>query len=210
MLVAQVKKDKKHLFKIVLANGEELFLDKTVCEDNSVNEGMSLSEEDINELVFKSDYERAKSRALWYLDRMDYTEKALYQKLLRAGFSKKASAKVLARLVELGAVNDRRYAERYAERCYNSNLSTRETLHKMLEKGVPYDMAKEVLSELDTDEETKLKALIEGKYAYKLSQPNGAEKVYAALVRKGFSYGAVRAALKKYCEETEICEEYDV
>lgn len=210
MLIREIKKDKKHLFKISLANGEEILIDKTVCEDNALVEGMSLSDEEIEELIFQSDYERAKSRALWYLDRMDHTEKALYQKLLRGGFSKKASAKVLERLVEIGAVDDRRYAERFAERCAENNLSLRETLHKMLEKGVPYDMAKEVVSQIDVQEETKISALIEKKYAYKLSQPNGTEKVYAALIRKGFSYSSVKAALKKYSEELEFSEEYDV
>ena len=46
---------------------------------------------------------------------MDYTEKALYEKLIRAGFGKAASAAVIARLLELGIIDDRRYAERMAE-----------------------------------------------------------------------------------------------
>ena len=36
---------------------------------------------------------------------------------------------------------------------------------------------------------------------------NGAEKVYAALIRKGFSFSAVRNVLKKYSEELEYSEE---
>ena len=35
----------------------------------------------------------------------------------------------------------------------------------------------------------------------KLENPENTPKVYAALVRKGFSYGAVRDALKKYRDE---------
>ena len=77
----------------------------------------------------------------------------------------------------------------------------------MLLKGVPYDLAKEMLEESDTDEEEQIKNLLEGKYAYKLTQEKGAEKVYAALVRKGFSYSTVRSAMKKYTEQLEFCEE---
>ena len=33
-------------------------------------------------------------------------------------------------------------------------------------------------------------------------------KVYAALVRKGFSYSAVSEAIRKYTKEIEIQEEY--
>ena len=138
---------------------------------------------------------------------MDYTEQALYEKLLKAGFSKKTSAAVLAKLCEFGLIDDRRYAERMAERCKENNISKREAMHKMLLKGVPYDLAKEMLEETDTDEEEQIKNLLEGKYAYKLTQEKGAEKVYAALVRKGFSYSSVRSAMKKYTEQLEFCEE---
>lgn len=208
MIVAEIKKDKKHLMRIFLDNGEELLLDKEVCTDNGLHKGEYLSEERLEELIYESEYVRAKSRALWYLDRKDYTEKALYTKLLQAGFDRKASAQVLARLTELGVVDDLRFARVFAERCNENNISERETMHKLLEKGVPYDMAKRVLSELETDEDSQLQAIIEKKYAYKLTQPGGAEKVYAALVRKGFSYSAVRQAIQKNVQELEICEEY--
>ncbi len=207
MLITAIKKDKKHLMKICLDSGEELLLDKDVCAENRLDCDMSLCKEDIKELKAQSEYRRAKSRALWYLDRMDYTEKALFEKLLKAGFSKRASAEVLAKLTELGMVDDDRYAERLAERCAESNISKREAIHKMLLKGVPYELAKEKLDSLKTDEQAQILSLLEGKYAYKLTQDNGIEKVYAALVRKGFSYSDVRAALKKYSEELEFCEE---
>ena len=208
MKVTALQKEKKHLMRITFEDGCELLLDIDICAENAICEGLEIGEEDIKRLSFESDYHRAKSRALWYLDRMDHTEKALYSKLLRAGFEKKASAAVIARLTELGVIDDRRFAERFAERCCENNISKREALHKMLEKGVSYDMAKQVLEEQECDEGAQLNALIEKKYAYKLSQPNGIQKVYAALVRKGFSYAAVRAALKKYNDELEFSEEY--
>lgn len=207
MIITDIKKEKNHLVRILLDSGEAFLLDKSVCAENGLSKGSLLSDEKIEALSYESDYERAKSRALWYLDRKDYTEKALYTKLLRAGFSKRASAKVMARLTELGMVDDLRFAERFAERCAENNVSKREALHKMLEKGVPYDMAKEVLDSLEADEDEQIRAIIEKKYAYKLSLEGGAEKVYAALVRKGFSYSGIRKALNEFISEIDICEE---
>ena len=206
MQITSLNKDKKHLMKICFQNGEEVLLDKTVCEDNALKKGSSLSEEELIKLKYNSEYQRAKSRALWYLDRSDYTEKALYTKLLRAGFDKKASAQVLSRLVELSIVDDRRFAERFAERCAENNISKRESLHKMLEKGVPYDLAREILDGLETDQLGQIRALIEKKYSYKLTLLGGGEKVFAALSRKGFSYTDIRQVLKEYI--SEIGEEY--
>ena len=207
MIISFIKRDKKHLTRIIFTDDSELLLDNDIADESGITVGYDLSAEEIKELKFSSDYNRAKSRALWYLDRMDYTEKALYEKLLKAGFSQKASAAVMARLCELGVIDDRRYAERMAQRCKENNISKREAMHKMLLKGVPYDLAKEMLEECETDEEEQIINLLEGKYAYRLTQEKGAEKVYAALIRKGFSYSAVRSAMKKYVEQLEFCEE---
>ena len=200
MQILNIQKDKLHLTKISLSNGEEVLIDNDVCRDNYLKKGDEISEEKLNDLVFQSQYQRAKSRAVWYLDRKDRTAKDLYNKLCLAGFDKKAVAKVIARLQEVGLVDDRRFAENYASRLMEGNVSKREALQKMLQKGVPYDMAKEVLSATETDENAQITALIEKKYRTKLLSENGVQKVYAALIRKGFSYEAVKNALKNFIE----------
>ena len=77
----------------------------------------------------------------------------------------------------------------------------------MLSKGIPYDLIKQVLESFGTDEEGQIKNLLEGKYRNKLIAEDGAQKVFAALVRKGFSYSAVRNSIKDYIEEQEFCGE---
>ncbi len=201
MQIVEIKKDKLHLMRITLSDGSEIFIDKDVCSEKCLKAGGVI--EDTDALVFESDYRRAKSRAVWYLDRNDHTEKGLYDKLVRAGFRKEACAKVIARYVEVGLLDDERYARNYAERLMESNISKREAVAKMLQKGVPYDLAKSVLEEIDTDEQTQIKNLISKKYRHKFTCEKGGEKVFAALVRKGFSYSAVREALKSYIEEFE-------
>lgn len=208
MQIVLVKKEKPHLMRITLDNGEELLLDRDVCAEKNLRENTVVTAEELEKAHSYSDYVRAKNRALWYLDRSDYTEKALYTKLLRAGFEKRACAEVLSRFVELGLVDDVRFAERYAEKCAEANISEREALNKLLLKGVPYDVAKAAIASTDSDEAAQIAALLEKKYAYKLTLERGSEKVFAALVRHGFSYGAVREAMKKYNDELEFGEEY--
>ena len=207
MLVTEVQKQKKHLTKLLFDNGEEAFLDNDICINYSLKPETQISEEELKKLIYESEYVRAKSRALWYLDRADRTEKGMYEKLVGAGFDRKASAAVVGRFVEVGLIDDRRFAENFAEKCRDANISNREGIRKMLLKGVPYDIAKEVFSETEIDEEEQVRAVIEKKYARKLEQENGVQRVYAALVRKGFSFSAVRNALKKYSEELEYSEE---
>ena len=203
MQIVNLQKDKLHLIKVFLSDGREVFVDKDVVYDKSLKTGLEISEDFLQEILFLSDYVRAKSRALWYLDRNAHTEKGLYDKLVRAGFSEEASAKVIARFVEVGLLDDLRYAENLAERLMEANVSKRQAVQKMLIKGVPYDLAKQVLEQTETDENTQIQNLIQKKYRNKLQQENGTKKVFEALVRKGFSYSAVREALKSYIEELE-------
>ncbi len=207
MRIVELRPDKKHLAKLVFDTGDTLMLDKDVVSEHVLRPDAVLEPEKIEELTYESDYRRAKSRALWYLDRGDRTEKGLYRKLVEAGFDKRASAAVIARLVELDLLNDRRFAENYAYRCAQANISRREAVNKMMAKGVPYDIAKEAADGMETDETEQIRTLLERKYANRLLQENGTQKVYAALARKGFSFEAIKAALRQYNEELEFSEE---
>lgn len=203
MQIVNLKKDKLHLTKLSLSDGRQVLVDNDLVFERSLKAGLEIDDKYLEELLFSSDYVRAKSRAVWYLDRSAHTEKGLYDKLVRAGFAKEACAKVIARFIEVGLLDDRRYAEILAERLIATNVSKREALQKMLSKGLPYDLAKAVLEETEADENTQIRNLIEKKYRNKLLAENGAKKVFDALARKGFSFGAIREALKSYIEESE-------
>ena len=200
MKIREIKPDKLHYNLISLSNGEEVLIDKDVCSENSLAADTEIDLDTLQELKFQSDYVRAKSRAMWYLDRMDYSEKALYEKLVLKGFDKKASSAVIAKLVELGLINDRRYGERLVEKLTESGISKRAAMQKMYAKGLSIDLCKELLENSEVDEEDSLLRLIEKKYAEKLKCKENYGKVYAALVRRGFSYSDVKSALKKYTE----------
>lgn len=207
MFIIKVEGDKNHLNKITFDNNKIFYLDKDICVDNGIFEGMEISDSQLKKLYDSSEYQRAKSRAMWLLGKRDYTEKILFEKLIGAGFQKEICASVLARLVELELVNDRRFAERYAQKCMDSNISKRETVMKLWIKGIGKELAFEVLEEIEVNESESLKNLIKNKYAQKLKAQNGSQKVFATLVRKGFSYSDVRQAMKEYIENCEFCEE---
>ncbi len=203
MKITDIKPSRQHLSLIVLSGGEEILLDKDICAENSLCVGSEVEFSHLRQLKQESDYHRAKSRALWYLDRMDYTEKKLYDKLVEKGFDKKTASKVLAKLCELGLIDDRRYGERMVERLMESGVSKRAALQKMLLRGLSYNLAKELLEGYEVDEISQIIEVISKKYAQKLAEDKGYQKVYAALVRKGFSYSDVSTALKKYLESEE-------
>ena len=77
----------------------------------------------------------------------------------------------------------------------------------MMQKGVPRDLIEQVLNEQPVNEEEQIRVWLEKKYAKTMTDSASVQKVYAALMRKGFSYGAVRSVMKAYAEELEYSEE---
>lgn len=206
MTVVEIARQKGHLYKVVLSDETSFLVDKDVCENIPLNKGKELTREEISEILKLSDYERAKSRALWFLDRGDRTEKGLYEKLIAGGISAEACSKAVARFKELGLIDDRRFARNFAERRLEGNISKRQTYAKLMQKGVPKDIIKEVLSESEIDETAQVLEVIKRKYANKLDTKENTAKVVAALMRKGFMYPAVKEALKTHGEELEYID----
>lgn len=206
MTVVEIKRDKNHRVKVICSGGTVFYLDLDYLKQVPLHENDVITAEQIKEHIEESEYIRAKSRAMWFLDRADHSEKALYDKLIRGGIAPAACAKAVARLKELGLLDDERYAARAAERMRDINISRREAYAKMIQKGIPRDIVNEALDNTEFDESAQIRALIDKKYRLKIETEGGTQKVYAALIRKGFSYGAVRDVLKAYSEELKYSD----
>lgn len=207
MEITAIKKRRNHLFLIEFLNGEALELHQKTVIDEGLFVGQDLKPQEISTLNEASEYTRTLSRAVWYLERGDLSEKALRQKLSRAKFSEKAIERVVLRLSELSLINDAALAERLAERLIENNISERAAVQKMVAKGLDYSLAREAVKGIDTDIAAQIRAVIEKKYKNKLSNPENTPKVFAALQRLGFPYSEIRAVLKAYSEELEFSED---
>ncbi len=205
MKIVSLKALKKHLTAVTLENGSELLLDSDIVAEKGLIKGAFIS--DPNALIYESDYKRAKSRALWYLSRADQTEKGLLKKLIVAGFSKKAAENAVARMVELGLINDRNFAEKYCEALSLSGASQREIYFKLIKKDIPKAIVMEVLETEEQSECDKVLNLLKTKYARKLDTKENLQKTVAALARKGFSFSDIKDALKILEQEFDYNED---
>lgn len=202
MRVTEIRRERGHLVRLCFEDGESALLDCDTVAEDCIHEDDILSEEKLKRLKSASDYARAKSRALWLLDRYTYTERRLFDKLKQAGFGEEPSRKAVHRLKELGLVDDNALSVRFAQDCARRGISKREAYSKLLLKGFSSETVKTALNSAAFDEKNQLELLIRKKYKSKILSGE-TDKVYAALIRKGFSYNAVREALKEYSEELE-------
>ena len=207
MLIVEIKRKKQHLCEIILSTGDCFVLDSDYCAEKALKEEMEITEKEISVMKQESDYKRALSRSLWYIERGDLSRKSLKEKLKKAGFSEKATADAVARMVELGLVNDKEYALRLAENLLSACVSKREATSKMMLRGIDRDLVKWALDEFECDPQMQIKALLIKKYKNKMHSEADVKKVFAALQRKGFNYSDIKSVLKEYSQEIEYSEE---
>ncbi len=218
MVLLEIKSARKHLTALrfsedYLPTGAKpqedgcLYLDSEFCAMKKIAQGQTFTYEQIDELYLESEKCRAKAKALWLLSRRDYPS-GLLQKKLREKFLSEAADYAVCRMVELGLVNDCLYAKALAETLINTRgIAPRQAPYLMAQKGVDITLAKEIIAEREDDPKEAILRLVETKYARKLNEQNGAQKVFAALVRKGFAYSDVRAVLSKFIEQDYYSED---
>ena len=134
----------------------------------------------------------------------------MFQKLCR-DFDEHTAAAAVAKMDELGLLNDEAFARRAAEWLLSKNKSRSEILRWMDGRGVDRDLARQALEEvyeerqadapegLGPDGAAALR-LVEKQYAAKLAAGKK-QNVLAALARRGFSSGDARRAVELWLEE---------
>lgn len=182
-------------------------IDRFVCDSYNLCSGLELDDLALREIIEESYRSRAKSRALWYLERGDCSKKQLVDKLRRS-FPESAAVYAAGKMEELGFINDRRYAERLAKSYVNEKrVAPRKAAFLMSSKGIDRDMAKELANDVETDSVEVIKELINKKYKNSLDDEKSLNRTVAALARRGFSFSDIRTAIRLFNSEIELFEE---
>ena len=143
----------------------------------------------------------ARKKALKLLEHMDRTEKGLYDRLLRAGFSEDLAADAVAYVKEYGYVDDRRYAMNYI--MYRIHDKRRQKIFQELQqKGIDrqtIQAAWEEASELEEPDEKKILCqMIEKKYAPgSRIEEKEMRRLFGYLARRGFRSGDIFSVLEE-------------
>ena len=143
----------------------------------------------------------ARKKALKLLEHMDRTEKGLYDRLLRAGFSEVLAADAVAYVKDYGYIDDRRYALNYI--MYRIHDKSRQKLFQELQqKGVSRQVIQEAWEEAseleEPDERLLLRRMVEKKYAPGSSlDEKEMRRLFGYLARRGFKSGDIFSVLEE-------------
>lgn len=206
MKIVEAAIRRRRLYLVRLEDGTEQTVDRQTFDDSPHRVGEEITEEEWGHLLEKSQYNRARERALYLLGLRDYGCRELEQKLLTEA-SPAIAAAVVERLREVGLLDDSRFAARLARHLSEYKQYPRRRIRQeLLHRGVDAATAEEALESLEGEDFEQALALIEKKYYNKMNDPESRRRVVAALARRGFTYAAIRRAAEAFgdgCEEME-------
>ena len=193
--LTRITETKRGRYALFLDDAFAFSLDEDTFAAAGLHAGDELTEPAVAELRRKSDARRALDKAMDLLALRDHAAGELYAKLCRR-FDPHTAAAAVARVGELGLLNDAGFARRRAAELLRKRKSRREIL-----QGIDRETAADALAALmpaDGEEDPDLasaRALVERQYARKLAEGK-TQQVMAALARRGFSHAVIRAAVQ--------------
>lgn len=148
-------------------------------------------------------FENTKNRAIRMLDRRDYGRDELIDKLIQKGEDPADSESAADYLVELGLVDDARYAallvRHYAQKGYGrSRVKT-----ELYRRKIPKTLWDEALCEMPEQDDI-IDRLLKSKLRGDVNDRAALKKATDALSRRGFSWSEIKSAIERLRAESEF------
>jgi regulatory protein len=141
------------MVRIHLADGSFFIIHAEVFASEGLAAGDLLDESRVAQLLGRSELVLARQTALRLLSRAAQTRRGLLRKLRSRGFGLDAARAAVSRMIELGYVDDRVFAENWTRFRLSARKEGWKSLYRgLLRGGVPRDIAEEVLRDLCTEE----------------------------------------------------------
>ncbi len=182
----------KNKYKIICEFHSPFVLYKGELLRYGIKEGSELSAESYGEIC-KILLKRGKLRAMHLLEKMDYTEYQILQKLKKNGYPQETVDEILTYLKECHYLDDDRYIEHYLE-CYGQRLSRRQLQQKLRQKGLDAEKIELALENMKTADESYLirELMQKRRYVPAEADEKARQKMIRYLLGRGFSYEEIR------------------
>ncbi len=196
---------KKGRFLVKLEDARLLRVTEDELLRFSLREDDELSEEKIELLERSAKASGTKAAAANIIGSRALSKKELTRRLVRKG-AEEADAEAAADwLEEIGAVNDAGYAASVVRHYGGKGYGPARIREELRRRGVDRELWDEALKELP-DQQEILDELIQKKCRGDLSDRKELKRVSDSLLRRGFGWGEVKDALRRYTELWEDAE----
>ena len=198
MRLTAIRPRRKKLSLLVIDGEEAMTVDTGVLQEMGYREGSELDDEQLKELLDRSQKRRAREKALYLLEYRNHSRKELEDKISRVT-SREAAREAACHMQELGLVDDTAYACDCArELVYRKGFARSRARWELEKKGIDRETAEYALDELHADWEEILGDVVERKYSRQLTDDTGKRRTIQALMRRGYRYEEIRPVLLRW------------
>ncbi len=195
MLVTAIEQRRKSMSAVYIDGEFAMQLDTMTLLANKVRVGMTLTDEQLQELVKQSEVSRAKEKALYLITYRDHSQKELTEKIRRT-YSSETAEEVAETMQKLGLVNDEEYARKYAnELLRKKHMSPRAIAYKLREKGISQEIITLVSEELTYDPVSEITEILDRKYPDYAHDEKIKRRAVAYLQRMGWNWSDIKSAM---------------
>jgi regulatory protein len=175
-----------------------------LVEAASLRKGQVLSEEQIAALRDVDDTTRALDRAVKLLARRPYSTAEIRRYLASKETALPVIEEVLARMEQLGYLDDRAFAQFWIEsRERFKPRGTHALRHELREKGISQEIIEDVFAEFDAHDSAYRAAQEKVRRLRGVTQNDFRNKVGSFLARRGFGYDIVREVIDQLIRELQ-------
>lgn len=195
MKITAVEPRRKQMCALFIDGEYVMNLDAQTLIENRFDVGREIDDDELKDIIDKSNERRAKEKALWLISYRSHSKKELFDKLKRS-FDEESAQKAVDRMEELGLINDEEFARLYARKLVNGKkMSVKAAEFELYRKGIDKITAEQVLGELEYDPQTQIIEFITKKYK-NIDDEKIKRRAVAALQRKGYSWEEIKQAIE--------------
>ena len=193
--------DRAGRFTLRFDDGTSLRLYRQTVEDFGLYAGLELSEETLKKLRRAAGEMSAKMRAVRIVSASSVSRRDLEERLVRKGEDALDAKRAVEWMEDLNLLDDRVTAEQVVRSCAAKGYGLARAKQALYEKRIPRELWEEALADYP-DQSDKIEQFLRARLGRE-SDRREVKRAVDALIRRGHSYGSIRAVLADMQLDTE-------
>jgi regulatory protein len=200
MTITDIRPRRKGLSQMYIDGEEAMKLDTFTLEANGITSGQQITDEELYELIQKSEAHRASEKALYLLEYRARSKKELIDKVSEVA-SKETAEQTANRMEEIGLIDDREFARTFVRQLFEfKKFGKRRVVQELRIKGIDQEIIDEVIEEYEDNPIEKIRNLLERKYKGFAEDEKIKRRAVAALQRYGYSFDEIKEGMNSFTE----------
>ena len=197
--------DRAGRFTIKFDDGTVMRLYRQTVQDFCLYSGKELDDAEVKQLRIAAGQMSAKMRAVRIVSASSVSKADLEYRLIQKGETKADAHQAVAWMTDMDLLDDQKTAEQVVHRCISKVYGLARAKQVLYEKRIPKELWEDALADYP-DQTEKILAFLKLRLGDDWEEKD-LRKATDALLRRGHSYQAIRAALQELSGETDLQED---